>query len=147
MKLDLIDQLNELDQKLAKLSPTPSQKKKMTKAGAEVYKEVLKQHLNSSLHKGPHSRKSPVKLENDIGETYRSLDGVTYVGFKNKTTNQHGYLARMLNDGYMAHGGKGAKEHTTKYVPGIHFKERAIAEAKTEVLAAEAKVYREMLGD
>lgn len=144
MKLDLIDGLEKLDQQLAKLTPTPTQKKKMTRAGAVIYKEALKTNLNNSLHKGTYSRKTPVRLDTDIDMTYRGIDGATYIGFKNSKDGDHGYLARMLNDGYMAHGGKGSKAHTTKYVPGLHFKERTLNEVRQEVLAAEAKVYKEM---
>ncbi|KRM15916.1 hypothetical protein FD31_GL000811 [Companilactobacillus nantensis DSM 16982] len=118
----------------------------MTKAGAEVYKESLRNNLNNSLHKGPHSRRSNIKLADDISLKYKGIDGATYVGFKN-TTGHYGYLARFLNDGYMAHGGKGSREHTTKYVPGLHFQERTINETKTLILAAEVKKYKEMLGD
>ncbi|USQ69584.1 hypothetical protein M5C72_05030 [Companilactobacillus allii] len=118
----------------------------MTKAGAEVYKESLRNNLNNSLHKGPHSRRSNIKLVDDIGLKYKAGDGATYVGFKN-TAGHYGYLARFLNDGYMAHGGKGAREHTTKYVTGLHFQERTINETKTLILAAEVKKYKEMLGD
>jgi len=144
MKLDLVEGLEQLDQQLAKLTPTPTQKKKMTKAGALVYKEALKVNLNQSLHKGPNSRSTPIKLDKDIGVSYRENDGATYVGFKNSLSNEHGYITRLLNDGYMGHGGKGSKSHSTKYIPGLHFQERTVNEVRLQVLAAEAKEYKEM---
>lgn len=144
--MEFLEGLEKLERELSNLSLTPSQKKAMTKAGAEVYKESLKNNLNSSLHKGPHSRRSNIKLADDISLKYKGADGATYVGFKN-TPGHSGYVARILNDGYMAHGGKGASEHTTKYVPGLHFQERTINETKALVLAAEVKKYKEMLGD
>ncbi|KAE9560658.1 hypothetical protein ATN92_11010 [Companilactobacillus bobalius] len=51
----------KIERGLSNLSLTPSQKKAMTKAGAEVYKESLKNNLNSSLHKGPHTRRANIK--------------------------------------------------------------------------------------
>jgi len=144
MKLDLVEGLEKLDQQLSKLELTPTQKKKMTRAGAVVYKEELKVNLNGSLHKGPNSRATPIKLDKDIGLSYRANDGATYVGFKNSASNEHGYLARLLNDGYMSHGGKGSKTHRVRYIPGLHFQERTVNEVRMQVLAAEAKEYKEM---
>ena len=144
--MEFLEGLEKLDRELSNLSLTPNQKKAMTKAGAEVYKESLKNNLNNSLHKGPHSRRSNIKLADDISLKYKGADGATYVGFKN-IPGHSGYVARILNDGYMAHGGKGASEHTTKYVSGLHFQERTINETKALVLAAEVKKYKEMLGD
>lgn len=144
--MEFLEGLEKLERELSNLSLTPSQKKAMTKAGAEVYKESLKNNLNSSLHKGPHTRRSNIKLADDISLKYKGTDGATYVGFKN-TPGHFGYVARILNDGYMGHGGKGASEHTTKYISGLHFQERTINETKALVLAAEVKKYKEMLGD
>lgn len=144
--MEFLEGLEKLERELSNLSLTPSQKKAMTKAGAEVYKESLENNLNSSLHKGPHTRRSNIKLADDISLKYKGADGATYVGFNN-TPGHSGYVARILNDGYMAHGGKGASEHTTKYISGLHFQERTINETKTLVLAAEARKYKEMLGD
>lgn len=143
--MEFLEGLEKLERELSNLSLTPSQKKAMTKAGAEVYKENLENNLNSSLHKGPHTRRSNIKLADDISLKYKGADGATYVGFNN-TPGHSGYVARILNDGYMAHGGKGASEHTTKYISGLHFQERTINETKALVLAAEARKYKEMLG-
>lgn len=142
----MLEGLEKLDQELSNLSLTPNQTKEITKAGAKVYKEQLKINLNNSLHKGLHSRATKVKIENEVSLRYKGTDGATYVGFKN-TPGHMGYIARMLNDGYMAHGGKGASEHTTKYISGLHFQERTINETKALVLAAEVRKYKEMLGD
>ena len=144
--MEFLEGLEKLERELSNLSLTPSQKKAMTKAGAEVYKESLENNLNSSLHKGPHTRRSNIKLADDISLKYKGADGATYVGFNN-TPGHSGYVARILNDGYMAHGGKGASEHTTKYISGLHFQERTINETKALVLAAEVRKYKEMLGD
>ena len=144
--MEFLEGLEKLERVLSNLSLTPNQKKPMTRAGAEVYKESLENNLNSSLHKGPHTRRSNIKLADDISLKYKGADGATYVGFNN-TPGHSGYVARILNDGYMAHGGKGASEHTTKYISGLHFQERTINETKTLVLAAEVRKYKEMLGD
>lgn len=143
----MLEGLERLDQELSNLKPTSFQKKAMTSAGADIYAKALAMNMESALHKGKHSRETSVKLTNDIKKTFKGADGVTYVGFKNSNSKDHGYLARILNDGYMAHGGKGSSNHTTRYIPGLHFQERTLAETKVAILAAEARKYREMLGD
>ncbi|WP_125589772.1 HK97 gp10 family phage protein [Companilactobacillus jidongensis] len=144
--MEFIEGMEKLDQALSDLSLTPNQKKQMTKAGALVYKESLRNNMNNSLHKGKYSRETKVKLEDDIGISYKAEDGATYVGFKS-TTGHSGYIARILNDGYAAHGGKGAKAHKTRIISGLHFQEKSLVESKSMILAAEAKKYRELTGD
>jgi len=143
---DMVVGLEELDKKLGELSLTPMQKKKMTKAGALVFKEALKKNLESSLHKGKFSRSDKTDLSGSIGSTTKGGDGATYVGFRTGKGNA-GYIARLLNDGYMAHGGHGTSAHSTRYITGLHFQERTITEIKAMVLAAELKEYKKMLGD
>lgn len=145
-RLDLVEGLEQLDNELGKLIPTETQKKEMTKAGAEVYKQILTTNMNNSLHKGKYSRDTKIDLSKSISMRYKSEDGATFVGFKNDKENP-GYIARFLNDGYMAHGGKGKSAHSTKYIPGLHFQEHSIEESKNDVLEAEAKVYRQLNGD
>lgn len=138
-------------EKTAKLTPT--QKAKITGAGAKVFANSLKQTTpmssenynggrsvghNNQLH-GKKPRKTK-HLRDSI--TYKPgftsdklFSGNTSVGFEDK---YQAMVARFVNNGT---AGMSQKE-----VKNMHFIEKAQNRAKSEVLKAEAEKYKEMMG-
>ena len=138
-------------EKTAKLTPT--QKAQITGAGAKAFANSLKQTTpmssenysggrsvghNNQLH-GKKPRKTK-HLRDSI--TYKPgftsdklLSGNTYVGFEDK---YQAMVDRFVNNGT---AGMSQKE-----VKNMHFIEKAQNRAKNEMLKAEAKKYKEVMG-
>lgn len=151
---DLSDDLlkwYEQIEKAAKLTPT--QKAQVTGAGAKAFASVLKKgtpvssehysggrsvgHNNASHGKKPRKTKH---LRDSI--TYKPgftsdglFSGDTSVGFEDK---YQAMVARFVNNGT---AGMSKKE-----IRNMHFIEKAQNEAQNELLKAEAKKYKEVMG-
>lgn len=140
MANDLIIQLNDFISMVEGRLPTLEQKKAITKAGAKSYRLVLERNTPKSLH---HVKKHTVK---SLKQATDSTTGNSSVFFSTKK-GEKGYIARFLNDGYMAHGGKGKSAHTVKFVSGQHFVEQSYIEAQDEIFKAMTQKYFEEVND
>lgn len=133
---DLITQLNDFVSMIEDRLPTLEQKKEITKTGAKVYRLVLEKNTPKSLH---HVKKHTVKSLKQVTD---STTGNSSVFFSIKK-GEKGHIARFLNDGYMAHGGKGKSAHNVKFISGQHFVEQSYIEAQDEIFKAMTKKYFE----
>lgn len=136
----MVDELEEqLEHFLAKVEqciPTFEQRKRITKAGAKVYKQALKKNTPQSNHKENKHVVDSLKQRTDATTGNSSVFFSTQKGAK-------GYIARLLNDGYMSHGGKGKTSHTVKFIPGRHFVELTYLETKANIFKAMEQAYNE----
>ncbi|MGK9479605.1 HK97-gp10 family putative phage morphogenesis protein [Melissococcus plutonius] len=137
---ELTEQLETFLNKVEERIPTLDQRKKITKAGAKVYKQELKKNIPHSNHKEKKHVSDSLKQSTD-GTT-----GNSSVFFSAKKSEK-GHIARFLNDGYMSHGGKGAKSHTVKYIPGQHFVEHTYAETQGKIFQEMEKIYDQEVGN
>ncbi|KAJ80416.1 phage protein, HK97 gp10 family [Enterococcus faecalis] len=133
---ELEEQLEAFLEQVESRIPTLEQKKRITKAGAKVYKKALKENTPTSGHK---------ENKHVVDSLKQSTDGATgnsSVFFSAKKGDK-GYIARLLNDGYMSHGGKGKSAHTVKFIPGRHFVETTYLETQPKILEAMKQAYDE----
>ncbi|MCV2502005.1 HK97-gp10 family putative phage morphogenesis protein [Melissococcus plutonius] len=136
---ELAEQLEAFLDKVEKRIPTLEQRKKITKAGAKVYKQELKKNMPHSDHK---------EKKHIVDSLKQSTDGTTGNSsvFFSAKKGEKGHIARFLNDGYMSHGGKGAKSHTVKYIPGKHFVEHTYTGTQNEIFKEMSKAYDREVG-
>lgn len=120
---DFGKQLDEYMKNIKKLVPDTKTRSKMTKAGADVYKNELIINTPRTKHKGVkygHLRDNITVQNTDMnGER----NGVSAVGFGKKA-----YVARFLNDG-------------TKKLEATHFVDNARRRSTRDIFKAEQEVY------
>lgn len=126
----LDEQLNGFLSQVKKLVPDTQTRSEMTKAGAKVYADSLKQSA-------PRSKHNDVKykhLQDDIVTQNTDIDGEkngnSTVGFGKKA-----HIARFLNDG-------------TKKMQATHFVDNSRKESEEAVFTAQKDIYnRRLKGD
>lgn len=120
---DFGKQLDEYMKNIKKLVPDTETRSKMTKAGADVYKNELIINTPRTKHKDVkygHLRDNITVQNTDMdGER----NGVSTVGFGKKA-----YVARFLNDG-------------TKKLEATHFVDNARRRSTRDIFKAEQEVY------
>ncbi|MCT3020878.1 phage head-tail adapter protein [Pediococcus pentosaceus] len=120
---DFGKQLDEYMKNIKKLVPDTETRSKMTKAGADVYKNELIINTPRTKHKDVkygHLRDNITVQNTDMdGER----NGVSAVGFGKKA-----YVARFLNDG-------------TKKLEATHFVDNARRRSTRDIFKAEQEVY------
>lgn len=120
---DFGKQLDEYMKNIKKLVPDTETRSKMTKAGADVYKNELIINTPRTKHKDvkySHLRDNITVQNTDMdGER----NGVSAVGFGKKA-----YVARFLNDG-------------TKKLEATHFVDNARRRSTRDIFKAEQEVY------
>jgi len=114
---------------------TEAEQLEITKAGAEVYKEILtnntkSEHYDYEHHKDFDSNGKPIPHLAKTVHLQKAKDGAPAydVGFEDKRA----YIARFLNDG-------------TKKLPADHFVDRARQEAVPKVILAQQAVYNRIM--
>jgi HK97 gp10 family phage protein len=125
---ELDEQMSNWLNKIKSVVPSTEQSAEITKAGAEVLVEKLKEAA-------PISKKKEEKyghLKDNITYAPTDIDGEkngnSTVGFQKKA-----YIARFLNDG-------------TIKMPATHWVDNARNESSSEVFAAQQKKYDELIG-
>lgn len=136
MANELEEQLESFLEQVERRIPTLEQKKRITKAGAKIYKKALKENTPNSGHKESKHVMDSLKQQTD------STTGNSSVFFSTQKGDK-GYIARFLNDGYMSHGGKGKSTHNVKFIPGRHFVETTYVEERSKIVEAMEQAYDE----
>lgn len=129
---DFSKQLDEYMKNIKKLVPNTETRSKMTRAGAEVYKDKLTK-ITKEKHYSSHKDEIYGHMADNISVNDTDIDGEhngrSVVGWNNPF---HAANARRLNDG-------------TKYYPADHFVDNARRQSTEDVFKAEREVYEKYI--
>ncbi|GEK28518.1 HK97-gp10 family putative phage morphogenesis protein [Furfurilactobacillus siliginis] len=131
--MGLEDQLQSFMERANKLVPNTETKSKITKAGAEAYKNRLRAQTKAK-HYSSHKDEKYGHMADNIDYVNSNIDGVndgtSVVGWNNR---YHAMNARFLNDG-------------TRKIQPDHFVDVARRNSREAILQAEKDEYEKQVG-